>query len=800
MQASSNSAQACLPKDSHGDAYALAVPSAVHHHQSDRSASPSFGDVRRRAPPGRVGFDVQEDTSPRQQLIDILTKKGKGSFLRGWRRELDRDGDLEISYQEFCCTAGRLGFKGDIHELFGLDGNSADSKLQLEEVSPEADKLFNGFREWAKHEFGGFAETFCALDAAGRGQITLEMFITACRRHHFLLSAHNEVGEASGHREASDEELTDIFCCLDVDFGGNISLDELIFLEKDTDLRELAQHTEKRKQKEKHLKLMAWAFFEDSKLGVRPTHRCAPRPWLSSNFEDLPILINHRRVERKRASYQKSLEARIAFMDHIRCTFGNAIRAWRVGLDPESSFEVESKIVRRFCRKADLKIDSAALWKSLDKDNDGVLRMEELYIRGADILASFQMWACQEFGTCASIWDCDEMVNARHRHSRNNREWSDKKVRFNSFQEVLKACNCPICVDADMMTVLFTSLDLHGCGFVERADLEWLDKWETPEWLCAQPDPEAWHEMREMMLRIYKHPLKAWRHLLDVDNSNNVCWVEFQDACKKLGFRGNIGGAWRVLNHHLSSSISMKEFDAESAHLLGSFKDWADTNFGSVAKAYKAIDESGTGHVTLAEFRRACHKLKYIGDCRLLFDCLDIDGEKHTGKRSISLKEVEFLDDWEAADLPQTSEEELVVQQALAAKKATRPLKTSSSLPALQMRSRSTQTRSSSGAYLPSPGDEISPMCADVAAASNGGRLTRASRMASEDRLHRTYHCLSKASGKSPKCARQLPKVSSAERSMAQTKTLPWLQKLLAIDRKMQTFSEGQEAKADPFS
>jgi len=389
--------------------------------------------------------------SDRERLVNILIKKGRGSFLRGWFRELDSRGNLEVSFHDFCEAAGRIGFHGDVYAVLGLDDDL--QSLTLNELFPEVDELFQRFRDWAQNTFGCSVETFNGLvhdfDASDNHHLNAEQFMSACRHHGF---------------EASDDEIMDIFWGLDIEFSGELGQAEFIYLEKDKTARYQARRAERKKQSEKHLKMMAYVYDEDLKRGVPPTNRRAARPWLAQNFDNLPSLINRRRVEWQHTSYERSLEARIVFVRHLRTTFGNEVRAWRIGLDPEATFEIDMKVISRYCRKADLKLDTVALWRSLDKDYDGFFRLEELCIRNADILASFQMWAFQEFGSCDAIWDCPEMAVARDRQARNSRLSSEKKLLFSSFNEVLKTCECPLVVDTDMACVLLASLDKHGAS------------------------------------------------------------------------------------------------------------------------------------------------------------------------------------------------------------------------------------------------------------------------------------------------------------------------------------------------
>lgn len=280
-------------------------------------------------------------------------------------------------------------------------------------------------------------------------------------------------------------------------------------------------------------------------------------------------------------------------------------------------------------------------------------------------------------------------------------------------------------------------------------------------------------------MHYYKHPLKAWRLLLDTDNSNNVSWIEFKEACERIRFKGNVGGAWRALNERLASSISMKEYDGPSAELLNSFKDWAETNFGSVKFAFKAIDVNNTGKLSYQELKRACQNYKWMGDVRLLFDCLDLDGKLEGGKRFISMKEVGFLDEWEGDPGSEEQHEDEVVNQALAREKAEKKAlmqraslpraQSAASLPTLQANQRPASTpskASATGNMLAAP-----PPTADTTA--TGGRQSAVSRGQDKEKLHRTYHCMNTA--KKPGSA------------MKRSRSLPWLKKIISIDDKMRS-------------
>jgi len=596
--------------------------------KSTRSRPPSQGVIAKaRTREGRQGKTVDKDLErDREKICTVLKGKGVGSVLRGWRQVLDPDGSLDVGFQEFCRNMAQFNIQIDIHRLFNLEGDP--KSLPLSSLCPVHSELLQQFLQWVKDTFGATKAMFSAFDPNGEGRVTKKTFFGGC----------HEMGMA-----ADDEDCEELWGLVDSDNSGEVSHEEFLFLELDKDRREqeiaeLRMHSQHHRQR-----IRAYCYWDDLQKIQNPVHRRAQRPWNAGNFENLPVLVCEKRLENQKVIRKRTIDARSAFTVHLRKKFGNEVRAWRRVLDPQCQFQVDLSTLRKYLRGNDQNIDSVDLWRSLDRDGDGYFRLEEIGVRQALVLAKFRHWAHHAFGSCANFWEEPAVVAMRNKPQLNGRWVSNKKMMLGSFSRAVKHYSwigVPGVVDIDTAChILCCALDLYGCGFVSLPDLFWLDAWNPPEWLSAEADENQWADLRVLMLERYEQPLRAWRQLLDTDNSNEVSWDEFKAACKKVKFKGNVGAAWRALDKDVSGTISMMEYDESMATLLNSFKSWTDALFGSVELAFKSFDADGSGSLTFSELRKSCRRLGWQGEVRLLFNCLNC-------KKNLTLSDIVFLDKW----------------------------------------------------------------------------------------------------------------------------------------------------------
>lgn len=336
---------------------------------------------------------------------------------------------------------------------------------------------------------------------------------------------------------------------------------------------------------------------------------------------------------RKQAASRMSQAALNDFKAFLRHSFGPIYHGWRRCLDADGSMTVTRADLFKVCRVINWKGDVRALWKALDFDLSGITTLEELDPQCAQLLAHFKTWAEGQFGPkpSAMLWKAFD----RQRKRKLSHQQFANECKAHGFENQLKT--------------LSGWLDWRNQKFIEIEDLGFLDTWRPPPWLVAKPNPDAADQLRRLLKQKYGHSLKAWRAVMDKDNSNSCNWHEFTDAAKHIKFPGDVAGAWLALDEDLSGFISLNEIDRNANSALVEFRQWAVEEFGSVAMAFKMLDTDHSNELTYTEFRFAVRNYGFAGDLPVLFENLD-----QGRSQRLEFREVAFLDGWQVPqdDLP----------------------------------------------------------------------------------------------------------------------------------------------------
>eukprot|EP00929_Paragymnodinium_shiwhaense_P002017 TRINITY_DN102213_c0_g1_i1.p1 TRINITY_DN102213_c0_g1~~TRINITY_DN102213_c0_g1_i1.p1 ORF type:complete len:819 (-),score=226.76 TRINITY_DN102213_c0_g1_i1:187-2562(-) len=324
-----------------------------------------------------------------------------------------------------------------------------------------------------------------------------------------------------------------------------------------------------------------------------------------------------------------------SFKKFLRRKYGHYVRAWRMVLSPTGSMVLQRNDVFKAIAAIGWEGDVRALWAAFDRDDSGYVSIEELDAKSAGTLAHFHNFVSEKFGDAAAAFRAFDKYNRR-------------KISQPEFVTAVKAHGFK-----HPAKQLFYSFNVVLPSAATEDDFLFLDKWKPPAFLTAHPNPQAAEEVKVLLLKTYRNYLKAWRQALDVDNSNRCNWDEFEAACKKIGFRGDLAGAWRTLDDDFGGFITLREIDEVSSNILELFKGWCDQEFGNVRSAFGVFDNDGSNEVSYREFRRSCRMYGFEANVHTLFHALDVE---HSG--SLSIAEVSFLDDWEFKEHKEKPQEE----------------------------------------------------------------------------------------------------------------------------------------------
>eukprot|EP00930_Biecheleria_cincta_P034092 TRINITY_DN23590_c0_g1_i1.p1 TRINITY_DN23590_c0_g1~~TRINITY_DN23590_c0_g1_i1.p1 ORF type:complete len:746 (+),score=128.66 TRINITY_DN23590_c0_g1_i1:120-2357(+) len=529
-----------------------------------------------------------------------LSKKEPTSVLRAWFKYFDSNFSGLIERSDFVSSMEELKYPGNPMDMWAELDDSQTGVLSLSDLDQDAALLWMNFRKWCGSSFESAHQMLLSIlgvasekeehERKSKKAVIFGRAVSALpanRRESTPLAVPLPqwiTGLRASGWEGGHEET--IFGALDYEDKGHISTSHLSWFD--------AEYRRFKMKQEVQQKLT-------QRQKMRSAYRC------------------------------KRQNALVDFKSFIRKGFGPTYHAWRRVLDQDGSMSIQRAELFRACRTLGWRGDMRLLWQALDSDQCGVATLEELDLRCARILAQLKYWAEDTFGQkpVQAMW---RAIDRRNR------------VRLPHDLFCKRCLALGFSLKDGNLRELARWLDWEGKKTVACEDLSFVDTWRAPAHLVALPDEEAANQLRKMMKDKYNHCLRAWRTVMDKDNSNTCNWTEFRLALKQLRFQGNAAGAWLALDHDCSGAISLAEVDPEANDILTSFRRWADEEFGGVRAAFKVLDKDKSGELSLREFRHAVQNFGYEGEAVLLFKSLDCSGQGQ-----LHLHDVSFLDDWELA-------------------------------------------------------------------------------------------------------------------------------------------------------
>jgi len=184
----------------------------------------------------------------------------------------------------------------------------------------------------------------------------------------------------------------------------------------------------------------------------------------------------------------------------------------------------------------------------------------------------------------------------------------------------------------------------------------------------AADDVEFWGSkgvegFRTYLRKKFGSIVAGWR-VLDADKNGRLSFYEFCNACRAMGYHGNLKKLWRQLDVNANGFITLMNIDSEVGTMVGTFKLTLIKKYGDMLTAWqKCLDKNGTGRIEEGELGECLTEIGLDMDAKKLFNMLrggpsglgltlaDFDPEAHkrfvTGdlKGLTSKPDKEFLED-----------------------------------------------------------------------------------------------------------------------------------------------------------
>jgi len=527
-----------------------------------------------------------DDGKPPEVFLLHFFEQHTGHPLIAWVQYFDRNNDRKVSQDESIGGMKEMGFEGDAANLFQKLDEDESGFLTISEISPSSSDLWASFQHWAGKTF--FSEEDMIEKLSGRK--------FAEKRKATKLTEDKGMTKKEFYNYASSLGW----------YGG---FDQILFLAMDI-------------EKKGHVYQSNIPWFEEERNRQIKMAKYKTRG-------------NKMQAMRKRLHALRSLQA---FTSWLRYHYGcRLFHPWRRGIDNDGSMHVTRLELSTFCKNAGWRGDSNALWHALDSDESGSTSLDEFAGSEARQLALFRKWTMHKFGNARKLFQA--LIKKCHRTGQ-----SAKMIDKDDFRFACEALGYQY-DPSEVFDILDWEADGDAC--LTYKELRFLDSWTPVEWLSANPDKAEAAAFKAVLLAKCKQPLKAWR-TLDDDGSGKVNYKEFAAVAHKIGFRGDLMGAWMALDSDASGYIALTEIDPHCADALAEFRRWANLFFGSVMDAFRALDSDGGGTLSRAEFKKSVTKYNFRGDREELFTMLDTacDGD-------ISVEEMAFLDEWEVSEVSQ---------------------------------------------------------------------------------------------------------------------------------------------------
>eukprot|EP00928_Gymnodinium_smaydae_P012827 TRINITY_DN14686_c0_g2_i1.p1 TRINITY_DN14686_c0_g2~~TRINITY_DN14686_c0_g2_i1.p1 ORF type:complete len:1389 (-),score=436.85 TRINITY_DN14686_c0_g2_i1:192-4307(-) len=542
-----------------------------------------------------------------------------GSTVAAWRKRMDPDGTGVVTNEQMLQIAQRIGFKGDIGEVWVELTGGGDYTLKLEDLEPRAEQVMAAFDRACRERFGGFVRAFRELEARKKPMVSREEFHKLCidlsmeKNHKLLFDLLDDrrVGVIllqSINEEAAAEVCGKVKC--EKAFR---QLQELEPIDEDGSMRKtLMQRT--------------------AEFGERWSQGAEPRKMHEE------------------------------FLKMLTRKFGSPIRAWSVCLDIKNKGKLTKEEFGVGISAAGFGGNASKIWEELGLKPTASIKLKDFAPTEIEEMKTFKT-------NFLSKLSDEKGFIVEDKNS--NREITSKEF------EVM--CRKAGMRNEAIVKRVFQGLDLAGKGYVMSKTLRWLHEAKSeskalPSVLhkykdlkrkafqermtskCQRPLREtlkAQDALREtattklasknaleqahkslirLMCKRHGGVARAWQKVLDPDRKGELSQNEFLEGLRRIGFLAKDADKERItLCERLfkffadeeTRLVSLAGLDPYVDFLLAEFKTRCVDRFGSLSMAFKEFNPEAAETIPAQRFKLACHQVQLGNAVHRILEYLD---------------------------------------------------------------------------------------------------------------------------------------------------------------------------------
>ncbi|CAD7964066.1 unnamed protein product [Amoebophrya sp. A25] len=320
----------------------------------------------------------------------------------------------------------------------------------------------------------------------------------------------------------------------------------------------------------------------------------------------------------------------------LRRKFGSVCSGWRFGFRYDGA--VHFSEFCSACRQHGIGGDIRSVWAELDANQTGVVKLEDVHPQAAATLKAFYEQVQAKAKNTLAAWRILDPHNTQQvekhqfisRIKKMNYEGDPEQVwpfLLAPFKKTLSVDEFdPVAGlaqrrgDDDMLALTENSVN-YKRAMTLKARQE-LAK-EQGRHLLKTMSARTVEEFKDLLKRRYSNLWRAWRKGLGCDATKKLSFTEFCQACRDVGFHGNVKGTFMEMDDDNSGVISLKELDEPTYNKILNFRRLCIEKKGSLLEAWIChFDLKHSGRVELPEWKKKCEELGYKESAEEMFRLL----------------------------------------------------------------------------------------------------------------------------------------------------------------------------------